>query len=338
MTERLLIVGNPLPFHVGGHLLAAAKTLGLDAEIADVRTANGNRLLQALCWRMWGHRPPWIGAFERRVLRLCERSRPKWLLATGLAPLRRAALQSIGQFGVRRINFLTDDPWNPVHRSRWFMRALPAYDVVFSPRELNLSDLTAAGSREVRYLPFGYDPDHHQPGPVHDPARLRELGCDVLFVGGADRDRVPLIASLIEAGLQVGLFGGYWDRYPETRAAARGHADPATLREASAAAKVTLVLVRRANRDGHVMRTFEAAASRACLLVENTGEHRSLFGADDECVAYFDTAPRMVSQAHRLLADPALRSRLAAAAYRRIVVEGRHTYADRLAQMLGLVS
>src|SRR5262249_30486650 len=119
-----------------------------------------------------------------------------------------------------------------------------------------------------------------------------------------------------------------------TRAAAYGHADTAVLRQVTAAAKITLVLVRRANRDGHVMRTFEAAACRTCMLVEDTPEHRSFFGAEGECVAYFDTIQQMVGQAQTLLCDEGLRRRLAGAAYQRIVVEGRHTYVDRLRTML----
>ena len=74
----------------------------------------------------------------------------------------------------------------------------------------------------------------------------------------------------------------------------------------------------------------------ACLLVEDTREHRRLFGDEGECVVYFDSAPRLIAQARRLVAAPALRAQLAAAAHQRIVVEGRNTYADRLARMLEL--
>jgi spore maturation protein CgeB len=85
------------------------------------------------------------------------------------------------------------------------------------------------------------------------------------------------------------------------------------------------------------MRTFEAAASGACMLAEDTPEHRSFFGPDGECVLYFNSAGRMIAQANRLLADGALRGLLAAAAHRRITAEGRHTYADRLRAMLQVV-
>lgn len=331
MTGRLLIVGNPDRSHVGGHLLAAAATLGVPAGVAGTSGAFGRGLAQRILWRVADRRPARIAKFERDLLDRVAAERPAWVLCTGLAPVRRTTLDRLRQLGAARLNFLTDDPWNPAHRSRWFLRALPGYDVVFTPRRSNAADLTAAGCPDVRYLPFAYNPAEHFPGDP-DPAVARPS--DVLFVGGADPDRVALLTPLVRAGLDVALYGGYWDRHPETRPAARGHADPATLRAATAAAKVALVLVRRANRDGHVMRTFEAAAGRACLLVEDTAEHRDLFGPDGECVTYFDSPDTMVTRARSLLADEPGRRRLAEAVYRRIVADGLNTYADRLRTML----
>lgn len=330
MTGRLLVVGNPARSHVGGHLLAAAATLGVPAGVADASAAYGSGFVQRVLWRVADRRPANIATFERGLLARVTADRPAWVLCTGLAPVRRPALDRLRELGATRLNFLTDDPWNPAHRSRWFLDALSGYDVVFTPRRSNAADLAAAGCPDVRYLPFAYNPAEHFPADP-DPAVARP--CDVLFVGGADPDRVELLSPLVHAGLEVALYGGYWDRHPEFRAAARGHADPATLRAATAAARVVLVLVRRANRDGHVMRTFEAAAGRACLLVEDTAEHRDIFGPDGECVTYFDNSDTMVARARALLADEPTRSRLAEAAYRR-VVDGKNTYADRLRTML----
>ncbi len=62
--------------------------------------------------------------------------------------------------------------------------------------------------------------------------------------------------------------------HPITRANWRGVADQDTIRSASAAARVCLCLVRRANRDGHVMRSFEAAVIGGCILAQDTADHR----------------------------------------------------------------
>ena len=155
----------------------------------------------------------------------------------------------------------------------------------------------------------------------------------MLFVGGADGERVPFIAALGRLGVKVAVYGDYWSRYPETRACHRGYGDIETLRKATSEAKVNLCLVRRANRDGQVMRSYEAAAIGACMLVEDTPEHRELFGADGEAVVYFRTIEDMVRRLHHLLEAPEERSRLRGAVQHRIET-GHHTYDDRLHSML----
>ena len=41
---------------------------------------------------------------------------------------------------------------------------------------------------------------------------------------------MPYIEALVAAGLNVHLYGGYWDRYPTTRPFARRIANPQILR------------------------------------------------------------------------------------------------------------
>ena len=96
---------------------------------------------------------------------------------------------------------------------------------------------------------------------------------------------------------------------------------------------MALCLVRRANRDGLAMRSFEVPAIGACMLVEDTEEHREIFGPADRAVAYFHSVDDMVQRARRLLDDPGQRAHLASEAHR-LIVQGRHTYRDRLRSML----
>ncbi len=327
---RLLIVGNLGGTNVGDSFFHAAKEWGLDVRVMETRQAfAGNPLRRAFTWWLLGRRPPALRRFNRLLGAALEEFRPTVLLATGLAPVVADTLAGAGAAGVRTLNYLTDDPWNPAHRSRWFLRALPHYDVVFSPRRANLEDLRNAGCPRVEYLPFAYDARF-----AHPPAVWPAEDCpDIVFAGGADRDRVPILGRLIAAGFRVALYGDHWERYAETRCAARGHADPQTLCRATAAAKVALCLVRRANRDGHVMRTFEIAATRGCMLAEDTAEHRRLLGEEGEGVLYFACAEEMVAKARWLLDHPQDRRRLAAALYQRITA-GRNTYRDRLETML----
>jgi hypothetical protein len=330
----LLIVGCPRPTHVGGHFQRAATALGLAAEICDTDEAyRGFWWRRQIDWRLRGHRPSRLSRFSRHVVETAARLRPAVVLATGLAPLEAAALEQLGAMGVTRVNFLTDDPWNRAHRAPWFFDALRAYDHVFSPRRANIDDLGALGGPRVHYLRFAYDPATHFIEPPATPEEVSQFDADVMLAGGADPDRLGIVQPIIEAGLRVALYGGYWDRTRATARSARGHVDAAGLRRATAAARVCLCIVRRANRDGHAMRTFEVPAMGGCMLLEDTRDHRELFGADGAAVVYFSSPAEAATRARALVADEPRRRQLAARS-RQIVTQGGHTYAHRLQDML----
>jgi spore maturation protein CgeB len=143
--------------------------------------------------------------------------------------------------------------------------------------------------------------------------------------------------AFMRTGPPVALCGGYWECYAATRPYALGIKGVEELRGLTAAAKVNLCLVRRANRDGHVMRSFEIAAIGGCMLVEDTDDHRILFGSDREAVVFFKTADEAAERAQALIADAAERARLSASVRTRIK-GGAHTYQDRLRLMLDMAT
>jgi len=329
----IVIVGNPDPVHVGAHLADAAATLGVPVHFCDARKAwEAGGVRRRAEWWLRGHRPARLRLFSRNVVRATRESGSRVIVATGLAPVDREALEELGRLGVWRMNFLTDDPWNPAHRAPWFMDALTGYDIVFTPRRANVDDLRRMGLA-VHYLPFGYNPNRHRPDKPSGAVEQARYAADIAFAGGADPDRVKTIEPFVRAGFDVALYGGYWDRYTETRACARGFVDEEGLRHAVGGARVALCLVRRANRDGHAMRTFEVAAMGACMLVEDTPEHREILGPDGEAAVYFGTPGEGVEKLRQLLADDDVRRSLASRVLHRIRRE-RHTYADRITAML----
>lgn len=334
-VRRLLAVGNPAPFHVGAHIQYAGESLGLAVELVDSTGAHrAPWLWKKINWHLGGHRPARLSAFDRVVVEACRRFEPDDLLVTGITAPSARALDEIGRLGVRRLNFLTDDPWNRAHRAPWFMRALLHYDEVFSPRLANLDDLRRHGCGIVTYMPFAFSPVAHYP-EAPPAAEATEYDADIMFAGGADQDRLPLVHALIDAGLRVALYGGYWSRDPRCRPFARGVASLPVLRRATGRAALCLCVVRRANRDGHCMRTFEVPAMHGCMLSEDTAEHRAILGAEGETTVYFRSAAELVERAAALVQDAETRRRLARQVRDR-VVNGRHTYADRLAAMLGV--
>jgi spore maturation protein CgeB len=83
------------------------------------------------------------------------------------------------------------------------------------------------------------------------------------------------------------------------------------------------------------MRSFEIPAMRGCMLTQDTPTHRALFGEEGEAVRYFGSVDEMVIKAREMVNATAEREILAGEAHRRIV-QGGHTYSDRLTEMLAL--
>jgi hypothetical protein len=328
---KLVIVGNRGGTNVGGSFERAATRAGIQVSFLEASSAmSAPGWLRRFNWYCRGHRPTHLELFGRRLLRVLDDFQPDLVLATGIAPLDRQTILRLRGHSIPVVNFLTDDPWNAAHRARWFLRALPEYSAVFSPRRAVMPDLVAAGCPHVAYLPFGYDPELHV---AEGPGSRRQLDDAVLFVGAAEKERVAYCRALVSTGIRLDLYGDFWNRYAGLRRSWRGYAAPVTLRRVSGGCRISLCLVRRANRDGHTMRTFEAAAMGGCLLVENTSEHRELFGPNLERVVYFESVQELQSAARWLLAHEPDRRRMANAVHTQIT-RGAHTYSDRLRSIL----
>ena len=333
---RVLIVGNRGGTNIGGCFERAAQELGLQTHILETRLAtDAPAWLRRFNWWFRGKRPTWLHWFSHEVLKTCREWHPDQLVATGIAPITGRALRDIAALGIRTVNYLTDDPWNPAHTALWFLESLPSYDRIFSLRRSNMEELSRLGCRRVSYLPFAYAPELHYPESCGSEQERKRFSSDVAFVGSGDPDRVPYVAALIGARFNVGLYGSFWEHYPETRGYSRGQVDVRTLRLALGETKVALCLVRRANRDGNSMRTFEAPAIGACMLTEDTAEHREIFGEEGKAVVYFRTIPEMVEKLRWLLDHEDERRKLAEAAHT-LIVNGGNTYKDRLVMMLAV--
>lgn len=328
--ETILIAGSSGLTHLGGTFARAAHGLGIRADLVDDSLSlSSSRICNSLAWRLHDKRGPYSSRVEAAVLERVHSTRPQVFLTTGMSPISDSLLGQVSECGVRCIHFSSDDPWSPSRRAAWHLRALRKYDVVFSPRTSNMKDLRQLGCKIVKYAPFGFD-ETLFPAQLSPPKSLD--GPAILFVGGADPDRATFFREfpLVD---RVTFVGGLWGRYRKFKNNWAGHRSPHDIGPLTKAAAVTIILVRRSNRDGHTMRSFEAGASGGCLAVERTREHEKIFGADGKCVRYFSTPAEAGVVCKYLLENPSERARLSAAVESRIR-SGHNTYQDRLSSML----
>ena len=340
MTERLLIVGsNGHEGQIGGMFARAAEACGLPVQLIDARTDLTATLFDRVAFRLRRRRHPGEAALNRRVLSAASTFKPTIMLVTGLMPVHRATIEEIRHRTAVAVNYMTDDPFNRVHRSPTALASISAFDLFVSLKPLVDGDLRSAGARRICRSWFAYDPTQHFPERA-PAAEMRTWAADITFVGGADRDRASLLAPARrwarEHGRSFAVFGGRWNRFPRYLPYYRGFANGPHYRHALTEAGVLLSPVRRANRDGHTMRTFEAPAIGAFMLLERTADHLELF-EEDRHAAFFSGPEELRDKSAFYVSRDTVRRRIAEAAHTRITTGG-HTYAHRLQQILAWVS
>jgi len=321
---------------MGFHFKTAAETLGLAHDILSFeRFQSSFKLFNKIAWRLLDKKLWRQNQFEDQLIHQSQIQKSKTILVLGTSPISRKTLEKLKAKDIKIINVLTDDPWSPHHSSKWLFQSLGSYDLIMNPRKSNLDQLKSISNNRVVYMPFGYNPKVHFIESTLTPEQEERYRSDVMFFGGADKDRFPYILELIRKGFSVKLYGGYWDRFPETRPLTLGIVKLSEIRKAVKASKVVLNLVRRSNRDGHVMRTFEAPAMGGCVLNELTEEHLEIIGKDNSL--FFQTPEEMAQQAKLLIQSKDLSSKFTQLNRDRILM-GKNTYADRLKTILEYLS
>jgi spore maturation protein CgeB len=287
--------------------------------------------------RLLGGRPLTAGALNRDFVRRCREFCPDVVLIVKGSHLQAEMLVEVKRItGATIVNYATDDPFNVVNSNPDMLACISHYDLYVCTKKAIMPDVLRSGAKQACFVPFGYHPAVHFPElPATSQERAR-FCCDVAFIGGADTDRMDLVKDLAKIPtLKVNLYGGGWDRFSELRACARGFAYGRDYRLAVSGAKVVIGLVRRANRDGHAMRTFEIPACRGFMLAERTQEHLEFFQEGKHCEC-FASASELIEKVMHYVDHAEERDRVALAGYK-AVVAGRHTYADRLRQIMSAV-
>jgi len=306
-------------------------------EAPYVRGLTGS-LIQKVAFRLLRRRLFAYQRLNRDLLATALQFRPDVVLIVKGAFVAPQTLQYIKEeTGAVLVNYATDDPWNPRVSTPDLIRAICYYDLYACTKRAIMADVRAAGCPRVAFVPFGYKPSVHYPERAATKEEHIRFGSDVVFLGGCDRDRIPFFEFLTQKmpALRLHLYGGYWDRHPLLRRYYRGFAYGRDYRLALGGTNIALNLVRRANRDGHVMRSFEIPACGAFMLAERTEEHLDWFEEGKEA-AYFDSPEELVEKVRYYLIRHQEREAIAWRGHLK-VTRGGNTYKDRVTTILQMV-
>ncbi len=330
---RVLCVTDGTPPATGTSFFRAFRSLGHEAILFDESKYScsvGFSFLNRIRARVT--RPYVILALRTALLRAVTQERPDVVfISKGIAyDARTIAL--IARVSVV-VNFTNDDISNTSIFTRNAVDALREYHLIATPRTFAVDELKHLGMRRVVHLPFGYDPELSFCQDIHSVASAPATSPAIVFVGTYFPDRAEALAEL--ADLQLAVWGAGWHRCdlstlrPHLR---RSLVSPDEMRRIFQAARISIAFLCRNNRDRHTMRTFEIPASGGTLLAQRSPDHAAWFTEGVEA-DLFDSPQDLRAKALALLSDPIRLSRMRQTAWHRVTT-GRHSYADRMAEVL----
>lgn len=266
------------------------------------------------------------------LLKLADKISPNLILVIGTTGVRGGTLAQIRVRAPKTLIYCIY-PDTPHNLDAERIHCLPFFDRVATSSPAWTKAFECFGATRVHYLPFAADPDLHHP-VMPDNAR-NSLTHDVVFIGNWRHERELFLEQL--ADFDLWLWGeNYW-KYrtrPGSPLRARWGGRALTGAEsarACAESKILLNFMDLATWPGPNMRSFEQPACRAFVLVNRTQALTELF-KEGETIECFDSVEEARDKISYYLAHEESRQRIAQASYR-FVIEGGHTYVDRVRQL-----
>jgi hypothetical protein len=233
------------------------------------------------------------------------------------------------------ITFNNDNPYEDGDRFtlwRHYHKSIQFCDINCFARPSDLAFAAAEHVPNPNWIRFWYIEGLHRP-----LQRIDEEFCnDVVFAGHYEPDgRAETISYLLEAGVNLQVFGSEWERAGKHRML-----DSPQIRilhgedyvQAIAGAKIGLVFLSHRNRDQYTIRCFEIPACGTMMIAPRTPVLQSLYDEDREAV-FFESREELLDKIHFYLAHDDARSRIASAGHRRCV-SAKNSNIDRAAEMM----
>lgn len=195
---------------------------------------------------------------------------------------------------IKIVSWSLDDMYAWHNRSLFYTFGLKYYDIVFTSKSYNVSELYKIGAKRVEFIYQAYSRKYHFPKV---PC---EKSLDVLFIGFAERDRFEYLKFLSDHGINVTVYGSGWSKKKFSIENDNIEINQFDLlgddyAKAISSAKITLCFLRKINRDIHTSRSVEIPACGGFMLAERTAEHIELFKEGVEA-EYFSDKDELLSK------------------------------------------
>ena len=236
------------------------------------------------------------------------------------------------------VGYSPDDMAQRHNQSTQFINHLAYYDIYFTTKSYNVTELKQLGCQRVYFVDNAFDPHTHKPIEISEEDRKR-IGGSVGFIGGAERERAESMLYLAQNGIEVRIYGSGWKKYQNIHNLLKIENQVVwgnDYTRAICSFDIVLGYLRKVNRDLQTSRSIEIPACGAFMLAERTDEHRALFEEGKEA-EFFSSNEELLEKVQYYLNYPDERNRIAAAGRERCLKSG-YSNQDRLAKMLDLAA
>jgi spore maturation protein CgeB len=248
-----------------------------------------------------------------------------WVDSGGLVP--RALVEDLKHVARRIININLDDPFGDRDLNTWmqYRSAVSVYDLVVVVREENVEEAKALNAKRVLRVFRAADEVAHAHRELTEKEKA-SWKSEVLFVGTGFPERGAFLAELIRLGVPLSIYGNKWSELKEWKALKLHWNGPGlengySYSTAILAAKVSLGLLSKENRDLHTTRSLEIPSIGGVFCAERTSEHLELYREDVEAV-FWNSAEECAMKCKALLANEEWRRAVAARGHERYLKNG----------------
>jgi len=302
------------------------------------------------------HKGSIVEEINSTVLSVAREFRPAMVWADKQEFLRVETIEGLRKLGAKSVHF-TPDPYFSLDWKRTPIMdgAMKAFDALVYCKSYERRQYEAM-RKPLVYMPLGYCDEVHRPLPSDD-SRWR---CAVGFLGGWEPRRERLLHALAAAGIDIKIWGGYWDflrsgkwrlrQHIILRQLAGGeyfrvHCDELLARahqggevyeddysRALTGSKIGLGFLRKVCPDQHTTRSFEIPACRSLLLADRTDEHQEFFEEGKEA-EFFASCEELLDKVRFYCNNESARMGVADRGYKRCI-ESQYAYVHRLRNAL----
>lgn len=264
--------------------------------------------------------------YERQVnvrfIECATKEKPDCIIVSKGVNLWPETVRSLTQIGAKLINWNPDDFFNSKNTSANLIGAFKHYDLIVSSRPHLFAEYRERGAKQAEFIDWYFVPELHHP-------RHGQHKYDLTFVGSWSPLREEFISKI---NTPVEIWGGGWERSSASfKTSHQVNAKIISQGEMSSifsSSKYNLNLITHENRDLSNLRFFEVCASGGLLITERNESSLSYLTDGEDCLMYNTS-----EDVNRILVSSFDLSAIAESGYQKIL-EGRHSFSDRVGQLL----